>query len=71
MYTEFKVLVLKGQNWEKTLDNDITLSFGKYTQADLLQNDSFPYHYFNFAAYNQLNARLHKKVTLLTGNMNC
>ncbi|PWA99677.1 nucleic acid-binding, OB-fold protein [Artemisia annua] len=56
----------KTDNWGKTLDNDFTLCFGKYTQIDLLQDNDFPYHYFNFAAYNELNARLEKKNPILT-----
>ncbi|PWA40736.1 hypothetical protein CTI12_AA556890 [Artemisia annua] len=56
----------KTDSWGKTLDNDFTLCFGKYTQIDLLQDNHFPYHYFNFAAFNELNARLEKKNPILT-----
>ncbi|PWA34938.1 nucleic acid-binding, OB-fold protein [Artemisia annua] len=56
----------KADPWGKTLDNDITLCFGKYTQTDLLQDKDFPSHYFNFAAFNELNARLEKKNPILT-----
>ncbi|PWA86362.1 nucleic acid-binding, OB-fold protein [Artemisia annua] len=56
----------KAESWGKTLDNDITLCFGKYTQIELLQAKDFPSHYFNFAAFNQLNARLEKKNQILT-----
>ncbi|PWA71280.1 nucleic acid-binding, OB-fold protein [Artemisia annua] len=56
----------KADTWGKTLDNDIILCLGKYTQVDLLQDKSFPYHYFNFAAFNELNARLEKKNPILT-----
>ncbi|PWA82494.1 hypothetical protein CTI12_AA177790 [Artemisia annua] len=56
----------KTDEWEKTLDNDITLTFGKYTQTDPLQDGGFPYHYFNFAAYNELGERLQKKAPVLT-----
>ncbi|PWA86768.1 hypothetical protein CTI12_AA136760 [Artemisia annua] len=56
----------KTDNWGKTLDNDFTLCFGKYTQIDLLQDNEYPYHYFNFAAYNELSARLEKKNPILT-----
>ncbi|PWA43267.1 Dynein light chain, type 1/2 [Artemisia annua] len=34
--------------------------------AYLLQDNDFPYHYFNFAAFNELNARLEKKNPILT-----
>ncbi|PWA84949.1 hypothetical protein CTI12_AA155200 [Artemisia annua] len=56
----------KTDSWGKTLDNDFTLCFGKYTQTDLLQDNDFPYHYFNFAAFNELNTRLEKKNPILT-----
>ncbi|PWA34738.1 hypothetical protein CTI12_AA616250 [Artemisia annua] len=57
----------KADGWGKTLDNDFTLSFGKYTQIEQLSETNFPYHYFNFAAFNELNARLEKKNPILTG----
>ncbi|PWA39009.1 hypothetical protein CTI12_AA577260 [Artemisia annua] len=60
------ILLDKKDSWGKTLDNDFTLCFGKYTQIDLLQDNDFPYHYFNFAAFNELNARLEKKNPILT-----
>ncbi|PWA80437.1 hypothetical protein CTI12_AA196040 [Artemisia annua] len=57
----------KADSWGKTLDNDFTLCFGKYTQIEQLSNNDFPYHYFNFAAFNELNTRLEKKNPILTG----
>ena len=51
----------KTENWGKTLDNDITLCFGKHTQIELLPDDNYPYHYFKFAAYNEFGPRLQKK----------
>ncbi|PWA79727.1 nucleic acid-binding, OB-fold protein [Artemisia annua] len=56
----------KTDSWGKTLDNDITLCFRKHTQIDLLKDDDYPYHYFNFAAYNELGGRLEKKNPILT-----
>ncbi|PWA73444.1 nucleic acid-binding, OB-fold protein [Artemisia annua] len=44
----------KTDGWGKTLDNDFTLCLGKHTRVDLLKDDEFPHHYFNFAAYNEL-----------------
>ncbi|PWA46253.1 helitron helicase-like domain-containing protein [Artemisia annua] len=44
----------KTDSYGKTLDNDFTLSLGKHTQVDLLKDDGYPAHYFNFAAYNEL-----------------
>ncbi|PWA74622.1 hypothetical protein CTI12_AA250210 [Artemisia annua] len=43
----------KTDGWGKTLDNDF-LCLGKHTRVDILKDDEFPYHYFNFAAYNEL-----------------
>ncbi|PWA70183.1 nucleic acid-binding, OB-fold protein [Artemisia annua] len=56
----------KTESWGKTLDNDFTLCFGKHTRTDLLTENDFPYHYFNFAAYNELGGRLEKKNPILT-----
>lgn len=56
----------KTSRWQKTLDNDITLSFGKYTQTDLSTDEDFPYHYFNFAAYNEVGGRVENKDSILT-----
>ncbi|PWA94502.1 nucleic acid-binding, OB-fold protein [Artemisia annua] len=56
----------KTDSWGKTLDNDITLCFGKHTHVQLLKDEDFPYHYFNFAAYNELGGRLEKKNPILT-----
>ncbi|PWA64796.1 nucleic acid-binding, OB-fold protein [Artemisia annua] len=56
----------KTDSWGKTLDNDFTLCFGKHTRTDLLTDNDFPYHYFNFAAYNELGGRLEKKNPILT-----
>ncbi|PWA65577.1 hypothetical protein CTI12_AA332110 [Artemisia annua] len=56
----------KTDGWGKTLDNDFTLCFGKHTQVDLLKDDKFPHHYFNFAAYNELGGRVEKKNPILT-----
>ncbi|PWA85485.1 nucleic acid-binding, OB-fold protein [Artemisia annua] len=39
----------KTDNWQRTLDNNITLLFGRYTQAAPIQDEGFPNHYFNFA----------------------
>ncbi|PWA51398.1 hypothetical protein CTI12_AA465000 [Artemisia annua] len=56
----------KTDGWGKTLDIDMTLCFGKHTQVDLLKDADYPYHYFNFAAYNELGSRLEKKNPILT-----
>ncbi|PWA52812.1 nucleic acid-binding, OB-fold protein [Artemisia annua] len=41
-------------NWQRTLDNKVTLLFGRYTQAAPIQDEGFPKHYFNFAVYNEV-----------------
>ncbi|PWA59297.1 nucleic acid-binding, OB-fold protein [Artemisia annua] len=56
----------KTDSWGKTLDNDMTLCFGKHTQIDPLKDNDYPYHYFSFAAYNELGGRLEKKNPILT-----
>ncbi|PWA57414.1 hypothetical protein CTI12_AA407730 [Artemisia annua] len=56
----------KTESWGKTLDNDMTLCFGKHTQIDQLKDDEYPTHYFNFAAYNELGGRLETKNPILT-----
>ncbi|PWA34426.1 nucleic acid-binding, OB-fold protein [Artemisia annua] len=40
-------------NWQRTLDNKVTLLFGRYTQVAPIQDEGFPQHYFSFAAYNE------------------
>ncbi|PWA67198.1 nucleic acid-binding, OB-fold protein [Artemisia annua] len=59
----------KTDSWGKTLDNDFTLCFGKHTRTDLLTDNDFLYHYFNFAAYNELGGRLEKNNPILTGQL--
>lgn len=56
----------KTDKWQKTLDNDITLSFGTYTKIDPIPDTDFPYHYFNFAAYNKVGGRVENKDSILT-----
>ena len=55
----------------KHLNNDMTLCLGKHTQIDLLNDDGYPFHYFNFAAYNELGGRLESKNPMLTGITIC
>ncbi|PWA73449.1 nucleic acid-binding, OB-fold protein [Artemisia annua] len=52
--------------WQRTLENDITLLFGKYTQVTEIQDAGFPKHYFNFAAYNQVGQRADSRDSILT-----
>ncbi|GJR43766.1 DNA helicase [Tanacetum coccineum] len=53
--------------WERTLDNQTSLTFGKFISLQEIPNDDFPQHYFNFAAYNELPAKVNVKNTVLTG----
>nr|GEU54576.1 hypothetical protein [Tanacetum cinerariifolium] len=53
-------------SWERTLPTEITLSFGRYLQAEEIATTDFPEHYFNFAAYNELSDRLAAKNPTLT-----
>ncbi|GKC54226.1 hypothetical protein Tco_1076971, partial [Tanacetum coccineum] len=56
----------KTPSWERTLQNNTSLIFGKYLQAYNIPNDNFPLHYFNFAAYNDLAGRANVKDAVLT-----
>ncbi|GJZ16355.1 hypothetical protein Tco_0552032 [Tanacetum coccineum] len=47
----------KTPSWEQKLQNDTSLIFGRYLQAHNIPNDNFPYHYFDFPAYNELEER--------------
>ncbi|GJV93168.1 DNA helicase [Tanacetum coccineum] len=53
--------------WERTLDNPTSLTFGKFISLQEIPNDDFPKHYFNFAAYNELPAKVNVKNPVLTG----
>ncbi|GJU35943.1 DNA helicase [Tanacetum coccineum] len=52
--------------WERTLENPTSLAFGKFISVQEIPNGNFPEHYFNFASYNELPARLHIKNLVLT-----
>ncbi|PWA42991.1 nucleic acid-binding, OB-fold protein [Artemisia annua] len=54
------------ENWQRTLNNPLTLLFGRYTQVVPIQDEGFPDHYFNFAAYNELGRRADTKDYTLT-----
>ncbi|PWA97527.1 nucleic acid-binding, OB-fold protein [Artemisia annua] len=53
-------------NWQRTLENKITLLFGRFTQAAPIQDEGFPSHYFNFAAYNEVCRRADTREPILT-----
>nr|GEU34725.1 hypothetical protein [Tanacetum cinerariifolium] len=43
--------------WDRTLPNNTTLLFRRYTSIIPISNTNFPEHYFNFIAYNEVSAR--------------
>ncbi|GKA57730.1 DNA helicase [Tanacetum coccineum] len=59
------------KTWDRTLPNDITLTFGKYTTIIPISNDDFPEHYFNFIAYNEVNQRATQSEAPLTDYIGC
>ncbi|PWA87133.1 nucleic acid-binding, OB-fold protein [Artemisia annua] len=46
------------ENWQQTLQNNISLSFTTATGFDVIEDEGFPKHYFDFISYNQLPARV-------------
>ncbi|PWA58970.1 nucleic acid-binding, OB-fold protein [Artemisia annua] len=53
-------------NWQRTLNNPITLLFGRYTLVTPIENDGFANHYFNFIAYNEVGQRADTRDYTLT-----
>ncbi|GJV35112.1 hypothetical protein Tco_1407589 [Tanacetum coccineum] len=54
------------KKWRRTLDYKTTLNFGRYTRIEPIANDSFPEHYFNFVAYNEVQSKADVKDATLT-----
>ncbi|PWA43134.1 caffeic acid 3-O-methyltransferase [Artemisia annua] len=54
------------ENWQRTLNNPITLLFGRYTLVTPIENDGFADHYFNFIAYNKIGQRADTRDYALT-----
>ncbi|GJZ43803.1 DNA helicase [Tanacetum coccineum] len=54
--------------WERTLDNLVPLTFGKFITLQQIPNADFPEHYFNFAAYNELPPKVNAKNPVLAGD---
>nr|GEU77088.1 DNA helicase [Tanacetum cinerariifolium] len=52
--------------WERTLPTETSLIFGRFLQVQEIPGVEFPEHYFNFAAYNELQDRLTAKNPILT-----
>nr|GEX84257.1 hypothetical protein [Tanacetum cinerariifolium] len=57
--------------WDRTLSNNITLNFGRYTSIVLISNANFLEHYFNFVAYNEVEQRATKTGVPLTDCIGC
>ncbi|PWA68283.1 nucleic acid-binding, OB-fold protein [Artemisia annua] len=53
-------------NWQRTLDNKVTLLFERYTQVAPIQDEGFQKHYFSFAAYNEVCRRADTREPILT-----
>ncbi|GKC21789.1 DNA helicase, partial [Tanacetum coccineum] len=58
---------MKTQSWDRTLPNNTTLLFGKYTSIIPISNADFPEHHFNFIAYNEVAKRATVSGAPLTG----
>ncbi|GJZ17940.1 DNA helicase [Tanacetum coccineum] len=52
--------------WERTLPTETSLIFGRFLQVEEIPATEFPEHYFNFAAYNELQDRLTARNPILT-----
>nr|GEU88960.1 DNA helicase [Tanacetum cinerariifolium] len=52
--------------WERTLDNPMSFTFRKFISLQEISNTDFPEHYFNFAAYNELPAKVNVRNPVLT-----
>ncbi|GJY05270.1 reverse transcriptase domain-containing protein [Tanacetum coccineum] len=59
------------KKWRRTLDYKTTLNFGRYTRIEPIANDSFPEHYFNFVAYNEVQSKADVKDATLTDYIGC
>nr|GEX40823.1 hypothetical protein [Tanacetum cinerariifolium] len=62
--SRFRCIITKA--WDRTLLNDITLTFGRYTSIVPISKGNFPEHYFNFVAYNEVEQRAAKTGVPLT-----
>ncbi|PWA49562.1 nucleic acid-binding, OB-fold protein [Artemisia annua] len=56
----------KTDKWQRNLDNNMTLLFGRYTQVTFIEDNGFPLHYFNFASYNEVGHRADARDSILT-----
>ncbi|GJV98097.1 DNA helicase [Tanacetum coccineum] len=56
-YRISRFMCTKTKLWDRTLPNNTTLVFGKYTSVIPISNADFPEHHFNFIAYNEVDER--------------
>ncbi|GJV43117.1 nucleic acid-binding, OB-fold protein [Tanacetum coccineum] len=56
-YRISRFLCRRTKIWDRTLPNETTLVFGRYTSIIPISNTDFPEHHFNFIAYNEVNER--------------
>lgn len=54
------------KKWQQTLDNNLTLFFGKFTKLSVIPDEGFLEHYFRFVAYNELGRKAHTRDSMLT-----
>lgn len=53
-------------NWQRTLNNPLTLLLGRYTLVTPIEDNGFANHYFNFVAYNEISQRADTRDYTLT-----
>ncbi|GJY59728.1 zinc finger, CCHC-type containing protein [Tanacetum coccineum] len=70
-YRISRFLCTPTKTWDRTLPNNITLTFGKYTSIVPISNADFLEHYFNFIAYNEVSQRANKSGAPLTYYIGC
>ncbi|PWA54234.1 nucleic acid-binding, OB-fold protein [Artemisia annua] len=58
LYLERHTACVPTENWQQTLQNRVSLSFTTSTGFDVIEDDGFPKHYFDFISYNQLPSRV-------------
>nr|GEV39210.1 DNA helicase [Tanacetum cinerariifolium] len=57
--------------WECTLPTETSLIFGRFLQVEEILTIEFPEHYFNFAAFNELQDRMNAHNPILTKERRC
>ncbi|GJS70163.1 DNA helicase [Tanacetum coccineum] len=70
-YRISRFMCTKTKLWDRTLPNNTTLLFGKYTSIIPISNAGFPDHHFNFIAYNEVDERANVTGAPLTNYIGC